>query len=105
MTQNVDSLLVKAGCKNLTELHGNSFRVMCVNCNFRMSREAMQVLIKSENPNWNVYSEDLNPDNDVKLTDEQMKDFCLPNCPQCNQDKLKPDLGWIKEYFYLRKRE
>ncbi len=53
----------------------------------------MQILIHSVNPDWNVFSEDLNPDNDVKLSEEQTKTFCLPNCPKCNQDKLKPDLG------------
>ena len=89
----MDSLLLKAGCSRLTELHGSSYKVVCINCDFRMTRESMQILINSVNPNWNVFSEDLNPDNDVKLSDEQMKDFNLPECPKCNQDKLKPDLG------------
>ena len=93
VTQNVDALLLKAGCINLTELHGNSYKVVCVNCQFRMTREAMQLLLKSENPHWNVFSEDLNPDNDVRLSEEQMQGFCLPTCPKCHEDKLKPDLG------------
>jgi NAD-dependent deacetylase sirtuin 4 len=101
VTQNVDSLLVKAGCNKLTELHGTSYKVVCINCNFRMTRESMQILIKSVNPNWNVFSEDLNPDNDVRLSEEQMKEFTLPKCPCCNQDKLKPDLGINLKYSNL----
>ena len=93
VTQNVDSLLVKAGCSKLTELHGSSYKVVCINCDFRMTRESMQILINSQNPDWSVFSDDLNPDNDVKLSEEQMKDFILPSCPKCNHDTLKPDLG------------
>ena len=32
VTQNVDSLHTKAGSKNVTELHGCSHRVVCLNC-------------------------------------------------------------------------
>jgi NAD-dependent deacetylase sirtuin 4 len=43
VTQNVDSLLTKAGCLKVTELHGSSYQVKCLECDFRLSREAMQV--------------------------------------------------------------
>jgi len=92
-TQNVDGLLIKAGCRQLTELHGTSYFVKCLNCDFYMSREAMQILIKSYNPNWFAQSTDLSPDNDVYLNHEQVKDFVIPKCPKCSLDKLKPDLG------------
>ncbi|CAF1077978.1 unnamed protein product [Brachionus calyciflorus] len=92
VTQNVDSLLVKAGCVRLTELHGTSYKVKCMDCDFRLSRDSMQLLIKLQNSFWNVTSNELAPDNDVQLTDEQIKDFKTPVCPKCKNDRLKPEV-------------
>ncbi len=92
VTQNVDGLLVKSGSIKLTELHGTSYKVMCLNCDFKMSRDSMQRLIHSKNPNWNERSVDIAPDNDVRLSDEQVKTFKVPECPKCKTDMLKPDI-------------
>lgn len=92
VTQNVDSLLIKAGCLRLTELHGTSSKVKCMDCGFCLSRNSMQLLIKLQNPSWNVTSDQLAPDNDVYLTDEQIKDFKTPQCPKCKKDRLKPEV-------------
>lgn len=92
VTQNVDSLLVKAGCLKLTEIHGTSYKVKCMDCNFRLTRDSMQLLIRQQNPNWNIISNDLAPDNDVQLTKEQIKVFNLPLCPKCKNDRLKPEV-------------
>ena len=35
ITQNVDGLHFKAGSKNVIELHGNIWRIRCVNCNWK----------------------------------------------------------------------
>ena len=35
ITQNVDGLHTKAGCRNVIEIHGNIWRVKCVQCSFR----------------------------------------------------------------------
>lgn len=35
LTQNIDGLHIKAGTKNLVELHGNIFNVKCIKCNFK----------------------------------------------------------------------
>ena len=93
VTQNVDSLLVKAGSTKLTELHGSSFKVICLTCDFKMSRESMQILIKSLNPNWNVFSDKIRPDNDARLDTNQINDFVLPKCPKCQNYSLKPDVS------------
>jgi NAD-dependent deacetylase len=34
LTQNVDNLHKKAGSKNIVELHGNIFRMTCINCGY-----------------------------------------------------------------------
>ncbi len=93
VTQNVDGLLIKAGCMRLTELHGSSYKVKCLNCEFKLTRDSMQLLIKSQNPNWMENSDELAPDNDVRLSDEQIKHFCVPSCPNCKKDLLKPEIG------------
>jgi NAD-dependent deacetylase sirtuin 4 len=99
VTQNVDGLLIKAGCVRLTELHGTSYKVKCVNCDFKLTRESMQLLIESLNPNWlhtNIDSVNINPDNDVRLTDDQIKSFRVPDCPKCKKDLLKPEIGKLE---------
>lgn len=93
VTQNVDSLLIKAGCRNLTELHGSSYTVRCIDCSFTMTRESMQLLVSQSNPNWSAELGEMAPDNDVVLSDEVIKSFVLPKCPSCGHDRLKPDVG------------
>lgn len=92
VTQNVDSLLVKAGCLRLTEIHGSSNKVKCMDCNFRLTRDSMQLLIKERNPFWNIESNELAPDNDVILSNEQILSFNTPLCPNCKNDRLKPEV-------------
>lgn len=97
VTQNVDSLLVKAGCTRLTELHGNSYKVRCMDCRTLFTREATQILIASQNKGWYVVSDlELSPDNDVLLTDEQIREFKTPQCPICKMDRLKPEVGQLE---------
>lgn len=52
----------------------------------------MQKLMQSHNPGWDERSADIAPDNDVRLSDEQVKTFKVPDCPKCKQDMLKPDI-------------
>ena len=82
----------------MTELHGSSYRVKCLDCNFRLSRDAMQILIKSQNPEWSAETNEINinPDNDIRLSDNQIVNFKVPRCPNCANDRLKPDLGIFK---------
>ncbi len=43
ITQNVDGLHEKAGSKNLLEYHGNVFKLRCVSCNSRFSRDKYDI--------------------------------------------------------------
>lgn len=92
VTQNVDSLLVKAGCLRITEIHGTSYKVKCMDCKFRLTRDSMQLLIREQNPFWNTDSNELAPDNDVNLSKEKIGDFITPLCPKCKKDRLKPEV-------------
>jgi NAD-dependent deacetylase sirtuin 4 len=94
VTQNVDSLLVKAGCRKLTELHGTSYKVKCMDCDTRFTRDAVQLIIQAQNKHWHTIGDfELSADNDVLLTEEQIRDFKTPICPKCNKDRLKPEVG------------
>jgi len=80
VTQNVDSLLTKAGCELLSELHGCSARIVCVDCGYKnITREQLQQIIFNENPVWTAQSNTINPDADVYLTEEQLGDFKVDN--------------------------
>lgn len=92
VTQNVDSLLTKAGCTRITELHGATSRVLCLDCDFKISRVEFQTIIRELNKDWSAVSNTIAPDSDVQLTEEQIKGFCMPRCPKCNGGRLKPDI-------------
>jgi NAD-dependent deacetylase len=50
ITQNVDALHEKAGCRNLLEYHGNVFKLRCVSCGARFNRDEFDLeKLKTEN--------------------------------------------------------
>lgn len=67
ITQNVDSLHSKAGTKNVIELHGTAFRVVCLDCNFSIERHAFQTLLAHLNPGMKIIDQMIRPDGDVEL--------------------------------------
>ena len=92
-TQNVDSLLIKAGAKKVTELHGSGARVACLDCGYKLSRDAMQYLITTHNPGWlEKEGADVTVDSDANVDIEKVSQFVLPKCPSCKGDKLKPEI-------------
>ncbi|CAM4973864.1 unnamed protein product [Rotaria socialis] len=92
VTQNVDSLLTKAGCELLSELHGCSARVVCVDCGYKsLTREELQEIILKQNPNWTVQSNTINPDADVHLNEEQLGDLKPPRFDFLKEQLSKSD--------------
>lgn len=93
VTQNIDSLHHKAGSSKLTELHGCTYRVVCMSCKALYKRWDLQEVFKQHNPGWTAEVESLEiaPDGDVLLTDEQVEDFKVPGCEKCG-GILKPDV-------------
>ena len=81
VTQNVDSLHTKAGTNKLTELHGCSARVMCLDCDLRISRYQLQQMFEKYNPDWDVEGAEIAPDADSILTAEQIEGFKVKICP------------------------
>lgn len=68
ITQNVDSLHIKAGSQNVIELHGTGYRIMCLGCDVKIDRFEFQKILDQLNPNMKTSYETIRPDGDVDLT-------------------------------------
>ena len=91
VTQNVDSLHLKAGSRRLTELHGTMASVTCLDCRTVWSRDEVQDKIFRENPSWDAKPEGFAPDADVFVSQDEIDKFRTPQCDRCG-GILKPDV-------------
>lgn len=91
VTQNVDALHSKAGNQRLTELHGCMHRVLCLSCGEQTPRRVLQERFQVLNSSWSAEAQDVAPDGDVFLTEEQVRSFQVPSCDRCG-GPLKPDV-------------
>lgn len=91
VTQNVDSLHLKAGSERLTQLHGTGYVVKCLRCSYSVSRHEYQIRLRCENWTFDAEMAMVRPDGDVNLTDEQVSKFVIPPCPSCG-GMMKPDI-------------
>ncbi|GFO08611.1 NAD-dependent protein deacylase [Plakobranchus ocellatus] len=97
VTQNVDALHYKAGSQRVTELHGSTHRVLCLSCNYRITRHAFQTMIDEANRNWSLDIPTVmadRPDGDVDLDSDVIKEFVVPPCPSCG-GILKPEVTFF----------
>lgn len=91
LTQNVDGLHQLAGSSEVIELHGNIHRVVCLHCQERFSRSAIQALLESANPALAGAAAILLPDGDAQLEPQALEEFHLPSCERCG-GILQPDV-------------
>lgn len=91
VTQNVDSLHIKAKTRHVIELHGSAFRIVCLSCSFTMERHAFQNLLTELNPEMEIVQQTMRPDGDVEMSQDQVEGFNVPSCPSC-KGVLKPDI-------------
>lgn len=91
VTQNVDRLHTKAGSKNVIELHGSAFNVMCLGCDNTIDRHHFQTILEELNPNMKGTTNMIRPDGDVEIPKEQEEGFVVPSCRHCG-GILKPDI-------------
>lgn len=92
ITQNVDGLHQGAGTSDVVELHGNLVDVVCLTCDARVDRPTLDGRIAAENPGFDVDSDEIRPDGDVRLADVDVERFVTPRCTSCGEDTLKPDV-------------
>ncbi|KAJ8916693.1 hypothetical protein NQ315_000338 [Exocentrus adspersus] len=94
ITQNVDNLHSKAGSKNVIELHGTAFRVICLKCGKAYCRYYLQERMTEFNPDMKQTSDMIRPDGDVEIAQDRIVNFNPPLCDSCN-GPLKPDITFF----------
>lgn len=92
ITQNVDGLHQAAGTREVVELHGNLGEVVCLTCGARVDRRLLDERMTAENPGFDVDSDEIRPDGDVRLEAVDVARFRTPRCRRCGADTLKPDV-------------
>jgi NAD-dependent SIR2 family protein deacetylase len=90
VTQNVDGLHQAAGAQNVIDLHGRIDRVVCLACNERSSRSALQRELEVENPEWAALAGVIAPDGDADPGGADDSAFRVVAC-RCG-GLLKPDV-------------
>lgn len=108
ITQNVDYLHGKAGSREVTELHGNGFKVICIGkgekdnaCKYSILRHDFQLILNQLNPSLldrksNEHPEKMKPDGDIEILQEDIDKFYLPACPECG-GYLKPNIVFFAD--------
>jgi NAD-dependent SIR2 family protein deacetylase len=99
ITQNVDSILLKAGFDKddpgYVELHGALRDVKCTECGVGMSRDNFQDRLSAANPSFCVVGDSarpaVRPDGDAEVDTEG---FMVPSCGECGGD-LAPGIVFM----------
>lgn len=99
ITQNVDMLHLKAGSRNVIDLHGNYGSVACISCTYTINRWAFDDQLSALNPGFRerVASRgaiEVAPDADALVGDTA--GFAFPDCPACG-GILKPAIVYFGE--------
>ncbi|HEX7308022.1 NAD-dependent protein deacetylase [Lentzea sp.] len=96
ITQNVDGLHQAAGSRDVVELHGGLDRVICLDCRLLSPRVELDHRLRAANPDFAVTTDEINPDGDVFLPEEQVRGFEVVPCADCG-GVLKPDVVFFGE--------
>ena len=96
VTQNVDGLHQRAGHAHVVDLHGRIDQVVCLTCDTRAPRAAVQTRLAAANPEWLALTAGTAPDGDADLDDADFSRFQPPACTQCG-GMLKPDVVFFGE--------
>lgn len=102
ITQNVDGLQQSAGLRDVIELHGSLSRVVCLGCRRVGTRSELDRQLREANPRFEAAAERhravrVNPDGDVDLPEEAVREFRVVACTACGTGVLKPDVVFFGE--------
>ncbi|WP_328334244.1 NAD-dependent protein deacetylase [Streptomyces sp. NBC_00455] len=102
ITQNVDGLQQSAGLRDVIELHGSLSRVICLGCRRTSTRAELDRQLREANPLFEETAERhraarVNPDGDVDLPEEAVREFRVVACTACGTGVLKPDVVFFGE--------
>jgi NAD-dependent SIR2 family protein deacetylase len=95
VTQNVDGLHQRAGSRAVIDLHGRLDNVVCLGCDMRMSRAAVQDAMATSNVGWDAAALPA-PDGDADIAAALVESFQAPRCERCD-GLLKPDVVFFGE--------
>lgn len=95
VTQNVDGLERRAGCREVIQLHGGLESVACLDCETGISRDAMQHRLLAANPELALLSAGARPDGDAELAFDSDA-VRVPECRACG-GVLKPQVVFFGE--------
>jgi NAD-dependent SIR2 family protein deacetylase len=96
VTQNVDGLHVRAGQRDVIDLHGRIDRVVCLDCGAPAARAEVQRQLTDEHPEWSALAAATAPDGDADLEHVDFSSFRPPPCTACG-GLLKPDVVFFGE--------
>jgi NAD-dependent SIR2 family protein deacetylase len=85
-----------AGAQQVVDLHGSLDRVVCLGCDTRSSRDALDVRLRAANAGWDAAIGELNPDGDAVVAAEDIERFQVVGCTACG-GLLKPDVVFFGE--------
>lgn len=92
ITQNVDGLHQAAGHRQVLDLHGRLAEVVCLQCDARYPRSAVQQSLQRRNAFMQHAVAAAAPDGDADLADDlDLSAFRVPDCRRCG-GVLKPDV-------------
>jgi len=97
ITQNVDGLHQAAGIPDTVELHGSLDRVICLGCRRTSAREDLHERLAAANPHFTATATRVNPDGDVELPADVVREFRVVDCAACGTGVLKPDVVFFGE--------
>ncbi len=96
VTQNVDGLERRAGCREVIQLHGSLDDVVCLDCEAEIPRAAMQHRLLAANPELALLSAQPRPDGDADLRAFDSATVRVPECRDCG-GVLKPRVVFFGE--------
>ncbi|HEY4023096.1 MAG TPA: NAD-dependent protein deacetylase [Pseudonocardiaceae bacterium] len=97
ITQNVDGLHQAADTPGVVDLHGTLDRVICLDCGRISAREILDRRLRAANPGFDATAGRTNPDGDVELAQDAVREFRLVDCAHCDNGVLKPDVVFFGE--------
>jgi NAD-dependent SIR2 family protein deacetylase len=97
ITQNVDGLHQAADTPGVVDLHGTLDRVICLHCGRISARDTLDRRLRAANPGFDATAGRINPDGDVELALDAVRDFRLVDCAHCADGVLKPDVVFFGE--------
>lgn len=99
VTQNVDSLHQNSGAKDVTNLHGSNYEVICVSCRTVKSRVEFQDVLEKDNTSFlvdDLMHPEQRADGDADIRGIDYSNFKIPACDSCG-GILKPNVVFFGE--------